>query len=65
MLNLKNLQACARRRGLSLGRERFLNMKKQPADRPFVLIDPRWPDNFMEFEDLGEVRDELRVRPIG
>jgi hypothetical protein len=55
MLNLKNLQAAARRRGLSL----------RKTNDGFEMRDDRGRGNRpMRFEDLAEVRDELRARSV-
>ena len=61
----KNFQAQARRRGLSLHKAHTDRRAFHPHIMPhgdFVMYDSR--GNRMFFEDLGEVRDELRARPV-
>jgi hypothetical protein len=57
MLNLKNLQAAARRRGLSLHKSSSLST--DPDSEGFTLHDGNMRT---DFGDLTEVRDELRAR---
>jgi hypothetical protein len=58
MLTLKNLQAYARRRGLSLCKDGDEFEMHDSRGKPGPGNDP------MHFQDLAEVRDELRARPI-
>jgi hypothetical protein len=68
MLSLKNLQAAARRRGLHLQRP------SKASDGKFALMlnlddgasgfGRKRNERAAFFEDLEEVRDELRARPV-
>lgn len=56
----KNLQAAARRRGLSLHKA---NIGSGGKCWSFVMFDHRCPDKALPLEDIAEVRTELAKRP--
>jgi hypothetical protein len=60
---LKNLQAAARRRGLSLSKEKISD-DGAVAFCMYAKSDTHRRGPATEYFDLAEVRDELRSRPI-